>query len=428
MNERISSQDAAIQPGNRSARAGRITASFGRRLTWLLAGLALFLVAGLGAGAWRVYRIPNRDVPQMALEGVDFEVVEAIEAARRKVERSPRSGKSWGQLGIVLQAHAFEDQADVCYAVAAEFDPRNPTWPHLRGFLLMEGYGDNEAAIAQLKKAANLSAPNSMARLRLADAFFELGQLEEADQEYRRLLASDNFDATALWGLGRLAVERKDYQGSLRFLQPIADDPLVQRRVSAALANVYAQLGQPAAANRERQRLTELPQESPRSDDPVTQIKQAEVGLAARLSRAQALWRQGQTQEVIELLRETLALHPESDLAWHNLGMALNAAGEGKEAVRSVEKCIELSPKSASYRRRLGVLLAAQGRHQEAVAAFQKVVELHPYDGEAHFELGESLRAVGDSLGAEQAYRAAIRLSADPSAARQRLESLREAP
>lgn len=411
-------------PSGGSFSSRRRFAFFGWRPAMLLGFTATLVVAVVGGGVYRTYQSSAREVPEIILDGVDPEIAEAIRAARQSVERAPRSGKAWGQLGMTLHAHFFEDQADVCYAFAGELDKRNAAWPYLRGYIRSEGYGGHAGAVAHYERAASLSPTNSAARLRLADALLEQGRLHEADEEYRKVLAADNNDAGALYGLGRLAVAGQDYERSLRFLQPIVGSPLVQRRVCLLLANVHEQLGDSSAANRERQRLAELSQDTPRSDDPVLEMKQKEVGIGARLTKADLLMREGRIGELVDFLRETTDRHPTSDLAWHNLGMSLSAAGQPEEAERALEQSIVLSPRSATYRSSLGMLQLRQKRHEDAAQTLRKTIELRPTDGLAYFGLGECLQALGDLTGAEQAYRQALEYSADPVAARQRLEKL----
>lgn len=423
MSDKLSPGGNSGKNNNASPRNLKVR-TFRRWWVVLLCVATTVAVGGWGVGIYSRFSRPRLSIPEISLEGVQPEIVDAISAARQAVILSPRSGPAWGNLAMVLQAHLYEDQAAYCYDVAARWEPNNPTWPYLRGVLMSGGSGDHAAAIPFFERAANLSPPNSVFRLRLADALFEQNRLEEASHWYLEALAADNNDARALLGLGRLAVARKQYRDSLRFLRPIAENPLVQRRACALLANVYERLGEFAPASAERQRLAELPADSPHSDDPVIRIEQLEVGINARLTKAHALMRQDRLPEMIELLQETVGRYPQSDLAWENLGMALHKTGDVKGAENALQKSIEVAPKSASYHHTLGLILLSQKRYEEALNSFQKGVELRPTDPKCHFGLGECRRGLGDLEGAAEAYRTTLRYAPKHLEAYERLEAL----
>src|ERR1700730_12745427 len=81
----------------------------------LLVGLLLIAVGLKGYIQRR-----NIPVPPVIDYSTDLDpaVVKAIEFARRKVLREPKSGKAWGFMGQVLQAHFYPEQADYCYGKA----------------------------------------------------------------------------------------------------------------------------------------------------------------------------------------------------------------------------------------------------------------------------------------------------------------------
>src|SRR5262245_26133961 len=88
----------------------------GRKRTWLLAALLLAL-AGVGGAYWLLLPAPPAP-PDIDLSGVDPDVRAAVETARAEVQRRPRSGKVWGQLGMVLRAHDFGPESSVCFLEA----------------------------------------------------------------------------------------------------------------------------------------------------------------------------------------------------------------------------------------------------------------------------------------------------------------------
>src|SRR5262249_14591715 len=100
-------------PGDRGARQGKECAAMSARRRGVLLLAVLVVLAGAG-GWWWYGRTGAAAPPAIDLEGVDSEAAAAITAARQEVLRAPRSAARWGQLGMVLRAHSFGDEANAC--------------------------------------------------------------------------------------------------------------------------------------------------------------------------------------------------------------------------------------------------------------------------------------------------------------------------
>jgi tetratricopeptide (TPR) repeat protein len=387
--------------------------------------LAILLAALTGIWLWRA-RTPTPEIPDINLVGADPDVADAVEAARRAVEHSPRSAAAWGHLAMVLHANIFEKSADESYAAAATLDPSNPEWPYLRGFLHQDGPGGPEVAIPFYQQSASLSPPNSLARLRLADMLLAQGRLEEADEEYSKVLSADSRDSEAQLGKGSSAIARRQYEEALKILEPLAMQPQVKKQACELLASAHERLGNPAEAERQRQRRAELPEDEARPGDPMTRVGELEMGLRGRLRKADTLRQQQLFDESIALLKDTVKRYPESDQAWSNLGAALYQMRDRAGAEEAARKCVELAPKSAEYHLNLGMLLLGQKRFSEAAETFRKSVELRPTLGRAHLGLGESLLGLKDREGALESLREALRYLPGDQMLKQRLKQLEQ--
>ncbi|HSB61632.1 MAG TPA: hypothetical protein VLI67_07925 [Vicinamibacteria bacterium] len=83
--------------------------------------------------------------------------------------------------------------------------------------------------------------------------------------------------------------------------------------------------------------------------------------------------------ELVEHLREGVALHPDSAEAHERLGSALLfAADRPGEALDPLGEAARLAPEDAGLRLLLGIAFNALGRHQDAVAAFDEALRLDP--------------------------------------------------
>lgn len=408
------------------ASAATPSAHSGIRLRVLLGALLLLAVVTAGVYIYRARMPALPEGPKVDLEGVDPEIANLVRLAQEDVAHNPRSADAWGQLAMVLHANGFDESAHVGYAAASRLDESNPKWPYLQGYLHFKGPGGPEAALPCLNRAAGAGSPGTLARVLLADTLLQLGRLDEAGVEYQKVLAADKSDPQALFGMGKLAAERKQYQEALEYLKRVETNLYVQNHACAMRVVVLERLGDHAAADRERMRLAELPEDIPRPEDPLIEVAQMEVGIRARLVNADKLWRQNRIADLIEGLEETVRKYPRSDTAWSSLGVALARTNKPEAAERAIQKSIELAPKNADHQYNLGMLLLSQHRYQEGVKTFERAIELKPTSGPSHLGLGDCLQALEDLPGAAEEYRASLRYQPNQNDARRRLEKLGE--
>lgn len=416
---------AARQP-HHPGRRMRVLAGAGVFLLLAVAGMLVTIRVGFWRSSEAIPELP--EIPSVNLEGADPAIAKHVRAAREIVERSPHSGILWGRYAMVLHAHGFADAAHIGYAAAARLDPKNPQWPYLQGDLYLDGTIGPAEALPHFELAASLSPPESLARLRMAEMLLELGRLDEAEQEYRKVLAVQKQDPQAQLGLGRLAVARRQYRQALSFLQPAAEHPRVRKSASALLASVFDRLGDRASADAARTRLAKMPSDPMRSDDPVTQVLQLEVGIRAELARAQGLMEQERFREMLAAVEDAVHRYPDSFEAWDALSIARGLADDPAGAERAARRSVQLVPKNADAWLGLGKMMISQRRFKDAAEPLQTSIALNPHSGEAYFSLGECRKGLGEFAAAAEAYRETIRRLPDHSAARQRLEEMQISP
>src|ERR1700687_5794044 len=116
---------------------------------------------------------------------------------------------------MLLDAHAFATEAATCYTAAEPLDRTNPLWPYFHGILLVQSGPSPEKALPFLKRAAALaSSAWPLPRLHVAELLRALGRLEDANQEFREVLANNRDNIFAQFGLAQVAIARHDYQDS----------------------------------------------------------------------------------------------------------------------------------------------------------------------------------------------------------------------
>ena len=143
---------------------------------------------------------------------------------------------------------------------------------------------------------------------------------------------------------------------------------------------------------------------------------------------ADAFVRAGQAGNAIPLYKEALRRRPESLAAALGLGDAFEKSGDEASALEAFRQAIKLHPADAGAWRQLGEAQLKLGRAGEATTSLQKSLELDAEVPETHYALASVASqnpAQSNQTGrAEAAYREAIRLQPDYSAAHMNLAIL----
>ncbi|MFI4975532.1 MAG: tetratricopeptide repeat protein, partial [Caulobacterales bacterium] len=214
---------------------------------------------------------------------------------------------------------------------------------------------------------------SSVVRELLADALRRrlAGRLDEAERDYRRILAIDPHHAESLHRLGVIADQAGRHEVAIDLLgQAIAINP-TESAYHTNLGNALRALGRlDEAATGHRRALALNP------DDAV-----------ARNNLGNVLRDQGKLTEAVACYESALALKPDYAMAHHNLGTALLAQNRLEEAVAQYERALTLRPGFAMGYGNLGSALIAQGKLEEAVECFSQALDLNPDDAQTRSNL-----------------------------------------
>jgi tetratricopeptide (TPR) repeat protein len=373
----------------------------------LLSGIVLAAGIGFGLRLWRRVQIPGP--PILNLTGAEPVVAEAIEAARKPVTAKPRSTPAWGRLGMVLHAHDYLAEADRCYAQAEKLDSRDPRWPYLRALTLLKNPSDPEAVVRSLERAVELGGDAVVPRLRLGEVLLERGRLDEAERCFRRVLERDSKNPRALLGLGQVAHFRSDLNASRDYLTRSALSAPGVKATHALLVEIYHRLGDAAAAEDERRRLSQSSDDPGWPDPYFREVQRCAVGVLPDIDRASGLLQRGRGKEAVEMMQQTVARHPDSLLASLALGRFCNQLGDAAAAERVLREAIRRQPNAFEAHFELGTALLRQGRNDAAAGCYRQTLALKPDYAPAHYQLGRCLLRQGDRAGAKAAFRAAVR-------------------
>jgi tetratricopeptide (TPR) repeat protein len=385
-----------------------------RLIAVLLSAAALSLA--LGYAVWRRSLAPPAyGPPPINLEDVDPQVVRAVSAARDAVNGEPTSAAAWGRLGMVLFAHEFNAEALKCFARAEELDAGEMRWPYYQGVLLA-----NERpaeAVAPLQRAAERAGREPLPRLRLAETFYVLDRLDEAEAQFRKAPAGRDEEPRVLLGLGLIAWRRGDLKDCLPLLERAASDPHARRIARAALADVQQRLGNVAGAERLQAEAARLPKDPPWPDHLIERVAELQTGTRPRINQINNLLLAGRVREALDLCRQVVREDPNSEIVHLAYGRALMQAREYSAAAEELADATRRWPDSIDAHLMLGGALSAVGQYSDAARSYRRVTELSPAHALAHFYLATCLRRNSDRTGARRALSDAIRCRPDLEAA-----------
>jgi tetratricopeptide (TPR) repeat protein len=372
-----------------------------------ITALAL-LITAVAVGGYYAYcewQLPK--VPAITSDGLDPEVVEVIDKARRGVEAEPRSADAWGELGLVLFAHAMYPEATPCFEQAEAIDAEDARWPYY--LALIHILGDREKAFPALDRAVQKAGANFAPRLRRAETLLSFERWDEARTAFDDLLLRNPNNPRVHLGLGLIATNQGRYDDALQNLLPLVNEPTCQRTARTTLAGIYDRRREYEQAEIHRRAIESLPKDASWPDPYLEAQEQRKAGLMFRIQRCERLMAAKKFEEALAQLKQLAQSHPKSDEVHLNLGRVYLSVGDPNSAERALRDAIRVSPEYVTAHFLLGAALFQQGRIPDAEAAFRKAIEIKSDDALCHFNLGHCRRRQQDAKGALECYRMAIR-------------------
>ncbi len=253
------------------------------------------------------------------------------------------------------------------------------------------------------QRASSRDHPPTAASTWQAEAFAEAmryhraGRDDEAEQLFRRILATDPRHVRALYYLGIAAARRGKYE---------AAEQLFGRAL--ALAPAYADA---------HYNLGNVLQAQGRLEAAVASYRRAVAlepnAIGAHMGLGNTLLAQHRLEEAAATFGRAIALAPARADAHFRLGDALQAQGRLKAAAESYCRVLAIEPDHAEAHNNIGTAFAAQGCVGEAIASFQRALALKPDYADAQNNLGTALSEQGQLSEAVACYQHAVALRPD---------------
>jgi tetratricopeptide (TPR) repeat protein len=351
---------------------------------------------------------PPAGLPVLSLASLPAPVRQHLQTLYDEALARPRDASAAGRLAMALHAHEQLQSAHTAYRCARRLEPDSFEWTYL-GALVQAKLGDLAGAAGSLRQALSLDPSYPPARVTLADALMQTGQLETARAAYLALLDDHPELAIAHYGLGRVAA-----------LSGRAADALERYRTSVQLAPEFgaahyalglayrdAGLEDRAVAHLDAYR--RLGARRPVPPDRLLERVNAFRSTARHLIVEGArLQKENRLAEAIALHVKALEADPVAAQAHVNLISLYGRKGEHDSAQRHYHAALQLQGDHAGAHYNWGVLQADAGRLDEAAHSFRGALKVNPFHPQAHNNLGALLAGQGKLAEAAAHYQQAL--------------------
>jgi tetratricopeptide (TPR) repeat protein len=347
-------------------------------------------------------------LPRLSPEGYPAAARTAITRVYRDAAARPADADAVGALARMLQAWEQWDPAHEAYARAQSLAPKVFEWQYLDAVVLQRLARQAEAA-AQLTRAVAASPGYLPARVKLAEALYEAGDLEQSARLFGDLTREALAEPAAQFGLGRIASARGRHQEAVAYLQrAIALFPEFGAAYYA-LARSYRALGQVEEAQRALERHAQYGPRWPGIDDPVlAAVTTLRDDARAELQRGVRLGEGGDVDGAIAAHEAALARDPSLAQAHANLITLYGSARQWAKADQHYRAVVALGFNLDEAHYNYGVLLAMQGQWDAAADAYRKATAVNPLHAWARNNLGQILEREHRLEDAAAEYRQAL--------------------
>jgi tetratricopeptide (TPR) repeat protein len=368
-------------------------------------------------------------IPTLAFDTFPPAARDAVARAHGDAVRRPADPAAAGALARTLHAWELWGAAHDAYARAQALAPDVFEWHYLDAVVLQRLARHTDAA-ARLQQALHASPGYLPARVKLAEALLDAGDLEPAARAFDALRQEAAAGPAAALGLGRIAAAEGRHADAVAHLERAVTLFPEWGAAYYALALSYRTLGRRDEAQRALDRHAQYGARWPAIDDPVLAtvlslrddaetslqrgLKLADAGdLAgaiaaheAALARDPAIaqahvnlislyGRTGQWVKGEEHYRAAVALGFNLDQAHYDYGVMLGLQEKWAPAEAAYRQALAVNPHYAQASNNLGQLLERAPRLDAAAAAYRQAVESRPTFRLARFNLGRMLLALG---------------------------------
>jgi len=383
------------------------------------AALALIVVSSLAEAAQTA--VPT--LPRLAIDTYPAAARDSIARAHHAASARPDDAAAVGALAQVLHAWEQWDAAHEAYARAAALAPSTFEWHYLDAVAL-ERLARHAEAAAALRQALATRADYLPARVKLAEALLEAGDLDASEQVFDQLIGKPGAlganekanpsgpgnaaEPAAQFGLGRIAAARGRHADAIAHLQRAVDLLPEWGAAYYALALSYRALGRIDDAQRALERHRQFGARWPALDDPViAAVTALRDDAMANVRRGVKLAEAGDLDGAIAAHEAALVQNPSLAEAHADLISLYGRAHNWAKAEEHYRAVVALGVNLSSAHYDYGVLLGMQEKWELAADAYRQAIAVNPLHADAHNNLGQIFERQRQFAAAAEEYRRA---------------------
>lgn len=387
-----------------------ILGMFARRLPQVRRGtlrsLAVLVTLALSASALAA-QAQAPPLPSLPLDAYPDRTREAVAPLYKTAVARPADAQAAGALGRALQAWDQLEDAHQAYLRAQALSPKAFEWLYLDAVVLYRLARHDEAA-GQFRRALALSPDYLPARIKLADAAFRIGRMDEAREIFEALRLGALTRPFAEYGLGLIAAGEGRHEAAITHLLRAIELFPEWGEAHYALALSYNRLGRIEDAERAMAARLRHGASGPGLEDPVlaTTSTVRDDAIAA-LQRGIKLDQDGDRAGAIAAHEEAVTKDPSFAQAHLNLILLYGRAANWAKVDEHYRQAVALGYSLADVHYNYGYAQQLQDRWDQAEAAYRRAIDSHPHHFRAHVNLAVALERRKDLEGAAAHFRLA---------------------
>ena len=362
-------------------------------------------------GCEKAVTAPPPPEPTMGYDSLEPGVQDAIRAAIEAIE-APNPTRitslAWLQLAMCYHGNELLPEACTCYQVTQKLDPGLGQAWHGHGLALAD-LGKPLEAIGAFQQALSNAPGYAPAAWNAGYLHLELGQLQQAQEQFEAALKIEPSSPAARVGLARTALNSNQPVLAASILEALRLDTS-NTYLNLLLAKAYRQQNRvEEAAVLLAAGIDDPPRFSDAWSDAILDMGQSYEALISKIDRRLG---DGSNRKAIQIARAALKRHPDNIPLLNRISVAQSSLGQRDQALRTLKRVLRLDEQSAVTHLNLSMQYQAAKDLSQAHRHAQRSAELNPTLPEAHLQVGRIHLLNNDVFAAANAYSRAFDLGA----------------
>lgn len=363
-----------------------------------------------------------RNIKDVNLDNVDTDARNSIQLARRQLNevlqaqpvQTDKLAAAYGELGALYHVHFVFPAAEDCYHNATQLAPNEFRWFYYAAYLI-DTNGPTLQALELYEQARTLKPGYKALNVRMGTALLDLNEPGQAQAAYEQVVDATGLEAASLYGLGQVALLRRDYDTAIdAFSRALTYDPAASR-IHYPLAQALRATGRNDAA---KTQLALRGDQPPSFRDPqIESLEALKIGSRIHFIRAMKAIKRQEYRAASESFHKGLESEPDNVLARISYARTLYLIDNRTEARQALETALAIQPDNPLCLFLLGVSAEEEGDITMAAGYYRRAIQSMPEHAGAHHYLANQYYRTGDYATAARHYASSIKGEQDNLAA-----------